>query len=235
MKCKKLLSALLACSMVASMSVAAFAADTSVTDSSAQDVNLGGDFIAVPIDITISDTTNNKVFLNPYGLALKLDTGAYAAADDGTVTTSVITAPIFVTNEGKTNINVNVSAAGTLGTNSKAKFATAPIATPTGKAKSVFMYVDAKKATDATTAVAANEYSKTSTNQIVIAAAASGKEPAAKTVYTLGKGDTTPTYAQILVTGSTDYLDTDPWTADDAISVAMKFSFIPTMTAATAA
>ncbi len=213
MKCKKILSAVLACSLLASMSVSAFAAATDLTQSS----EITGTTQVPTINITVAAT--GTVTVNPYQMEVTVGSKQ--------VTDQIISATQYV--ESLSDVALNVSATVTGKAEGTLKFATSPTnGTKPVTTNSVFMYFEAGEATandgtgDPTWAAA---YDAKSANQILIGAKATTK---ALGTMDASDGSTAVIWGYHL-TGDAAPTPTVAWTANDKASATIAFTFTPTV------
>ncbi len=240
---KKTLKRLMAGALVLSMmAVPAFAAPTSVTSTEATSQELTGTTVAAPISVTISDGA--KVIVNPYKLDVTIADGTVAAsAGSGTSADAIISKPFYITNSGKTALEVSATVAGSSVSTDKAKavtFATASFAASTKPvtANQVFMYVSSGLATkddgsgDPTWGAA---YDATKGDIVV-----STKAAKPSVLFTLAKsmsnGQTTTNsnIGAVKLFGEANGNATTPWTAEHAVKVSFAFTVRPTTVAPTA-
>lgn len=235
MKLKKLASAALAGALALSLSAPAFAAGvTPPAANTATSLEQNTSFsttVQVPtINITVPST--GAVVINPYGMTVQNDAG-----DD--VTNQIVSATQYIVNSSDVALNVDVTVTGTLPANKKdVKFATASTkgGTKVLTTNDIFMYFEIGSATandgsgDPTwpTAYVAKPEATQAVKQVLVAA----KATTAKNVLTLAAGNVDTTYAAFHLTGDVVSAPTRAWVADDAVSVAVAFTFTPTATVA---
>lgn len=226
MKLKKLASAVLAGALAFSLTVPAFA---TASDELTRGTAYEGELTAPTIKITLTDS--GKVVVNPY----KMQVTNPADPTGDKLTDQIVSAPLYIKNESNVALDIDAAVTGTAPTG--VTFATTT--TQGSKAvttKSIFMFFEIKAAEDGTTSpfTGTSTYDAKSANQILVAA----KEAKKAKVLTMGAGvdDTgaaAPTYACYRLTGDAASAPTTAWTADDAVSVSVAFTFTPTVAAAT--
>ncbi len=221
----KLLAGALALSM---MAVPAFA------DDNLADVEVPGTVVGPTI--SVSATSAGKIIVNPY--QLKVDVASGAESDSGTTTDSLISKPVYITNAGKTAVEVSVVATGATSDKS-ITFATAPL-TAKDTTKKVYMYMmtGLAEGTDGDKDPAEwnnaddtgyRAYDKT--KDVLIAAKAS----ASKIAFTLAKTGTafedgvTSTIGALTLAGEACGNSATPWTSDDTVTVTYAFTVRPTV------
>ncbi len=230
----KLLAGALALSMLA---VPAFAADNTI-DGTTKDV--AGTIIAAPIDVAISGTP--KVLVNPYQLEVKIDDASVVdAAATGTSHESIISVPFYITNSGKTALEISATISGTTATEkaNAVTFATAPFLANTSKpvtAKQVFIYSKAQLAKSADDAGVTTwaEYNKTTDLVVATKASKSAVLFTLAPKMTSGQTETTSNIGAVKLFGEANGNAAQAWSAANTVSVTYAFTVRPTVATPTA-
>jgi len=220
---KKILSVVLAMTMVLGMSISSFAGtlegDAAVAG---QDVT-GTSTVTVPtISVTVPTTT--AIVINPFQLT--------ATLGEGTTTEQVISAKQEITSASNVDLLVNVEnfkvTVPELASNApagKKPIAVMSATAAKATAKSIYLYMLIGADVSATDAKTVKADAKGVTTKAVATLAKGGTADAPKKVEFVIKGDVNanPTYTD----STTKAVVADPWTTTDTVSVAFKFTFTP--------
>jgi hypothetical protein len=242
---KRITSLALAALTAASLTVPAFAAETT-TETSNRALKVDGTYQAV--DIAVVVPTTGTVVINPYALPVKI--GTDSNSKDVKVSQQIVTKPLAIKNQSDVKLDINVSATAT--TKGSLMLATAPIADVKKDTKNdAFVYLavmpttlaGAKDATTVNDAAIADaygkvtwtEYTATSTPANVLAlkttavtkekmgtlAAATLDNSGAFSEYTAGS------IAFVGLSGQCAQAPTTAWTAKDGLTANIAFTFTP--------
>lgn len=241
---KKTLSLATAGLLMASMMVPAFATSTDpkpITDVT-EDTSVEYSSEVKTGTIKITMNTSDKVYINPYGIAVKI--GEKPNASDNTKmdpvnsTNQVISSTQFITNESDTGLKIatTVTAKPAKSIQGLAADETALKAATDKQALVQFQLMNVADASDLleTNEKWTDPAKGKGILETVTATTAGAKSQ--KSVYVAKKGDDgTPTYAAFRLTGQLvtepqkEAADkskvSDPWTADDTIDVVVAFTF----------
>ncbi len=227
---KKTLTKLLASALALSMmAVPAFA------DDNLANVEVPGNVVGPTI--SVSATTTGKIIVNPY--QLKVDVDAGEESESGTVTDSIISKPVYVTNAGTTAVEVSVVATGATSDAKAITFATAPL-TAKDTTKKVYLYMmaglaeasDGSKDPEEWDNADGDGYRAYDKNKDVLIAA---KASASKLAFTLAKTGTafesgvTSTIGALTLAGEACGNSAVAWTSDDTVTVTYAFTVRPTV------
>lgn len=216
---KKLIAFVLAGAMTFGASLTAFAADATVSDTTAETTVTGTGSINVPT-IRVTVPTAFDVVLNPFQIA-------YEDADGNTQKTQIVTVPQLITNESNVAVAVNVKEFKAT-PSSDVKLSAKPVAKATDK--SVYLYLEI---VNSTTDTAAN--AKFTGTASLVPTDDSGDGSSKDAIVTLAAGDETATYAAFKLGGDmvVNPVEADgtatPWVAADKVDVSFKFTFTPQM------
>lgn len=225
MKLKKMLSAILALTMVLALSVPAFAETNDGT--AATNLEISG--TVTPATIAVEIPATGSVVVNPYKMEVtdpKNPTGAK-------ITNQIVSATQYIENKGKVAVQVSASVTGTASTGvtfatAKHEGATKPVTT-----KSVFMYFEIGRTDDDSTEPTwnANGYDSKLNTQILVGTKAVAKT----TMVTLAAGDGTDGqakgFAAFRLAGDANPTPTTAWANTDTVTVNIAFTVLPTGTA----
>jgi hypothetical protein len=242
--CKKLLSLALAATMAAALAVPAFAADATESTTN-RSLKIDGTYQAVDIAVVVPST--GTVVINPYKLPYKIGTGATA---DVEVSSRIVTKPLAIKNQSKTDLYINATATATVKNN--LTLATAAIEPETDTKNEAFIYlafaedstlagdstaVTDKKIVDAYGAVTWPTYDANSKKMCVLkngatqtiekAATLTGAEMNTDGSFKAYKAGS---IAYVGLTGECAQEPKTAWTAKDGLSVTIAFTFTPATT-----
>lgn len=228
----KLLAGALALSM---MAVPAFAAEGDTIDGTTQ--NVDGTIIAAPIDVAISGTP--KIIVNPYQLIVKISDNSVqdsAAADGTTSSDSIISVPFYITNSGKTALEVSATITGETASEkaNAVTFATAPFlgGTKAVTAKQVFVYSKAQLASKADTDGVTTWKPFDAKTDLV---AAAGKASKSMVLFTLapkmtsGQDETKSNIGAVKLFGEANGNAAEAWATGNTVKVTYAFTIRPCM------
>lgn len=211
---KKVLSLVLALTMVLALAVPAFASGTTIGDE--EGLASGGEFTmtasvsAATINVTVPG--DSTVTLNPYQLEVTVDSKQF--------TDQVISANQFVVSGSTVPLDVTAEVTGT-------PAGTLTFASASAKAstkKDVYAYLQTQMIGESATAPTSVDWGTkiNAKTDIVIAAKA-----AKLMVGTLAAKGTNNTYMAFRIAGDAATAPTTPWSADDGFTAAVKFTFAP--------
>lgn len=215
---KKILSMALAATLVLSVSSVSQAApisqDSSTKKYAAGEITVTGEYAVPTIDVTLSDTTNKKVAINPYGLTQSV---AGIPVADALQKERLVNRVETITNASEVALAVNATVKATV--KGKTKLATAEVKN-TDTANSIFAYlqIDVGSDIDATA-----EFNTKSPNQVVFSA----KEATKKAMVTLDNKDSANKVAAYKIRGSVAPNPTAMWTNEDGVDFSIVFDFEP--------
>lgn len=240
MKLKKLVSAVLAGALAFSLSAPAFAS-VSYSEELGQGTEYEGSLTTPTIKIHVPES--GAVALNPYKLTIKVDATSGLPASNGTAenTDQIISPTNYITNGSDVALNVGVTVTGKLPDGKKdVRFATASTVPAAGKAAAttndIFMYFEIDNVDDKNEPTWPDAYNGTKPAQGQTAKQVLVKNGATTVanIITLGATSadgTDDTYAAYRLTGDLVTAPTRAWVEDDAVSVAVAFTFTPCVAA----
>lgn len=216
---KKMLSLVLTSALVLSASSVSQAASTEVSKTdgryAAGEVKVVSEFAVPTIKVELSNTTNKKIAINPYGLTL---TVAGIPVGDDLQKEQLVNKVETITNDSEVALAVNATVSAVI--KGKAKLATAPIQS-SEKTNSIFAYLQIDVGDDI---ISATEYDAKSTNQAVFAA----KESSKKAMVTLkDKNQATGKKASYKIRGNVAQNPTQMWVDEDGADFRIVFDFEP--------
>lgn len=246
----RVLSGAMAGVLAMSLAVPAFAADDHTTV-------VTGKYQDTPIAVTVPET--GKAFINPYGLNIEVPEDAEDSSNTNKTTISgqqIVSAPMAIMNQSAMDLNVNVTVTGKVAALSDATAIPMKLATVTTKgvgaegdddyvapatAKSAFVYLQAKTATDTSGAAAAlaTEFAGWAASDydadkdIIVGTKAATKEGiAVLRAATPAAGGSSATYnagsiALFRLTGDCVATPKTAWTEEDSFEATLAFSFRP--------
>lgn len=232
----KVLSTLLAATMVVGTAMPAFAANSDAKLDGSDKTEISGS-VETPI-IKVSIPTTGAVIINPYKMTV--DTSV-AQDGSGNTTAQIISTPQYIQNNSNVDINVSVSVSGTVAGN--AKLATKEL-TAKDVTNSAFLYAeflpatagsDAKDITKVVEPTWATGYD--AAKHVLVGAKATTKAIgtlSAAEFETDGTTVKTPTYMGFHLAGSAVSAPTTAWASGDTISVTIAWTFTATATTASA-
>lgn len=215
---KKILSLVLAATMVMGMSITAFAAETTDITAAGADgaysTELTGELdVELPVIKVTVPSSLSDIVLNPYCIEVTYEG---AANSD-----SVITAAQTITSESNVPLSVDVTATAAVEKTSGVKFATARLK-GTETTKSVFAYVTVG-ATEADLVTLEN-WEKGS-NVVIFKSGSATQEGMGR----LAVGTTTPSSLTFKVVGEAAASASPAWSEADTFAAKVKFTFNPVL------
>jgi len=201
-----------------------------------QTFDLDASIVAPTIDVEVG-SSDGKIVINPY--QLKVDVENAAEDSSATTTDSILSKPVFFTNNSTCDVDVSVSVLGVGGDakNGGVTFATAPFlgGTKAVTTKQVFLYMRSGLSADGS--AEPTTWKESGTTKAYDAktlgdVAISTKASAAKSVFVLAKtgtsvSDTVSPYGAIIVNGEANGASTVAWTSSDNVKVTFTYTLRP--------
>jgi hypothetical protein len=215
---KKILSVVLAMTMVMGLSISSFAANVNTMAKAGEGIEVSGTSTASIPTIAITVPTTTSIVINPFQMAVDLD-----GEGSGTATASdqIISAKQEITSASNVAVAVNIASFSATPAEGKS-IAILTKSAKTATAKSVYLGLKIAPtiAADTPVAVAATTTGASKASALILAAG-TAETPSKCEFQITGDCNANPTKTENKVTSP------DPWATGDNVTVKIKFTFTP--------